>query len=137
MKKIKQRKPNTAKHEADNLNDFLKIQLFAVIIYAVLFLTGTFLALTADLSSGYDYIFSLIIFAISSFAVGFFSGIKIRKNGLVIGVVYTMPMNIIISLISLILNDFTVGISLPLTLIILCLSGAVGGIFAVNKRIRR
>ena len=137
MEKIKPRKTIRNNREKSSLNEFLKIQIFAVICYISVFLISTFIALIIDLSSEYDYIFSIVTFAVSSFAVGFFAGIKIRKNGLVIGILYALPMNVIIALISLILNNFSLGINMIITLIILSIAAGIGGILAVNKRLKR
>lgn len=136
MKKIKPRNLAVAKREKSPLNEFLKIQLFALLCYVCVFIIGSISALMFDISSEYDYIFTLIIFALSSFIVGFFAGLKIRKNGLIVGMLYSLPLNLIITVISTILNHFSVGINIAITLIILSITSGIGGIMAVNKRIR-
>ena len=137
MKKTKPVRANKTKTENQQLNLFIKVQIFAVITYLTLFLIGSFLALRADISRKYDLIFTLIIFAISSLAVGFFAGIKLRQNGLISGILYSLPMNLLTIVISLLLNDFTFSVNIIITAVILILSSGIGGILAVNKRLRR
>ena len=137
MKKTKPVRKNKSKIENNAMNTFIKVQIFAVISYVFVFIIGSLIALGADLPRKYEYIYSLIMFAVSSFSVGFYSGLKLRQDGLVSGVIYSLPLNIIIILISLIINEFTVGMSLIITSAVLLLSAGIGGILAVNKRLRR
>ena len=133
-------KPNRAvrnKIENSQLKVFLQIQLFAIVIYLIFFLMGSVIALTADVSGKYDYIISLVLFAISSFAIGFFTGIKLRQNGLLMGIVYSLPINILVLIVSLILNDFIFSFNILITLAVLIAFAGVGGVLAVNKRLRR
>ena len=92
MEKTKPNKSKRAKTENVQFKLFLQIELFSIITYIVLFLLGSVIALNADLPSKYDYISALIIFAISSFITGFIAGIKLRQNGLLAGILYSLPM---------------------------------------------
>ena len=137
MKKTKPMKTRKIKSDSTQLNSFLRVQIFAVIIYIVIFMFGAVIALSMDLSQKYDFIFTLIVFAICSLITGFYTGLKLRQNGLVSGVIYTLPINAVTILISLILCDFNVSINTLITAIVLIITSAIGGIFAVNKRLRR
>ena len=137
MKKTKPVRKNKSKIENVAMNTFIKVQIFALISYALIFIIGSFIALAADLPRKYEYIYSLGMFAVSSLSVGFYSGLKLRQNGLVSGVIYSLPLNLIIILISLIINEFTIGMNLIITSAVLLLSAGIGGILAVNKRLRR
>lgn len=137
MYKIKPSRSKKTKPENEQLKIFLQTQLFSVLTYIFLFLLGSFFALIADLPQKYDYIFSLIIFTLSSLSSGFFAGLKLRQNGLIAGVLFSLPMNIIIMLVSAILRDFSVDFNMILTGVILLVSSGAGGILAVNKRLRR
>ena len=116
---------------------FLWLQLFSILCYSVMFLSGSFIALMLDIPSTFDYLFSLITFTLSNLIVGFYSGIKYRRNGLVNGVLTSLPSNIIILIISLILGEFAVDINFIITLLVLVVASGVGGILAVNKRTKR
>ena len=136
MKKIK---PKSRKTRADNstVSTFINVQIFSLITYISVFLIFSFIALAADLSRKYDYMFSVIIFVICSFFTGFYAGNKQRQNGLLTGIVYSLPMNTLTLLISLIFSDFNADYSIIITALLLVVSSAVGGILAVNKRHRR
>ena len=137
MKKTKPNRNYKPKTEKQHLKTFMQIELISVLIYVAVFIISTAIALSSDLSSRYDYIFSMITFAISSIITGFIAGIKLRQNGLLVGITYSLPMNIIVMLISLILNKFTININIAITAIILILAAGIGGIIAVNKRLKR
>ena len=115
-------KPNRAvrnKSESTQVKTFLQIQLFAVIIYIIVFLIGSFVALSADISGRLDYLISLIIFAVSSFSAGFFTGIKIRQKGLLTAIIYSLPINISVIIISLFINDFSFNFNALISLSVL------------------
>ena len=135
MKKTKPSKNNYIKN--DSLRMFLWLQLFSILCYSVMFLSGSFIALMLDIPSTFDYLFSLITFALSNLIVGFYSGIKYRRNGLVNGVLTSLPSNIIILIISLVMCEFAVDINFIITLLVLVVASGVGGILAVNKRTKR
>ncbi len=132
-------KPKSKKTRSENtaISTFVNVQIFAIISYIVVFLVFSYIALIADLPQKYDFYFSLIIFAISSFLTGFFAGIKNRQNGLLTGITYSLPMNTLTLIISLIFADFKADISVIITAVLLVLSSAIGGVLAVNKRHRR
>lgn len=136
MKKTPAGKPINLKRNNSYLNTFIRVQIFSVIIYVTVFLIGAFIALSADLSTKFDYLFSLVLFLISSLLTGFFAGFKLRENGLVVGILYSLPMNAVVVLLSLIFCDFAVGINFVITVVSLLIAGGIGGILAVNKRLR-
>lgn len=133
-------KPNRAvrnKSENSQLKVFLQIQLFAIVIYVLFFIAGSLISLTADISLKYDYIVTLVLFSASSFLVGFFTGVKLRQNGLIMGIIYSLPLNVIFIVISLILNDFALSFNMLISLLVLTTFSGIGGVLAVNKRLRR
>ncbi len=132
-------KPKSKKSRAENtaVSTFINVQIFSVICYITVFLIFSFIALIADLPQKYDYYFSLFIFLICSFVTGFYAGNKIRQNGLLTGIIYSLPINTLTLLISLIFADFKVNASILITIALLVISSAAGGVLAVNKRHRR
>ncbi len=136
MEKVKPRskKPRT---ENTYLNTFLNVQIFDAIVYLLLFFISSSIALLIDLPHKNDYIFVLITFALCSFVSAFYSGIKMKHNGLAVGIVFTLPMNIITMLISFIMSDFKVDYIFVISAAVLIVTSAIGGILAVNKRRRR
>ena len=137
MQKSKPNRNIRSKTDNRQTRTFLQVQLFSATVYISLFLIGSVVALNADLPKKYDYIISIIIFAVASFLTGFFSGIKLRQNGLLSGIIYSLPMNFAVILTSLIMSKFSVGINIAITAVVLIISAGIGGILAVNKRLRR
>lgn len=132
-------KPGNRNRKSENavINTFIKVQIFGLIIYTLLFLLSGFISMSADLKQSYDTIVSLGTFSLCSFFTALFAGLKIREKGLLVGVIYTLPLNTLTMLISLIFTDFKVDYKLLLTAVFLVLSAALGGITAVNLRLRR
>lgn len=132
-------KPKTklTRNNNESANLFINIQIFGILIYVVIFLLLSFVALIADISEKYNYLFALIIFALSSFSTGFYAGIKKRQNGLIVGIIYCLPINIIVLIISALICNFKVDFTLIISAAVLLLSAAIGGVLAVNKRHRR
>ena len=133
---MKKTKPNRGNKANNNtfIYKFGKVQLVAALIYSLMFFIGSVIFLQTDLPKKYDFIISLSVFAISSLMVGFIAGIKQKQNGLISGILYSLPMNVIVILLSLIIGKFNVGVNLAITVITLIVFSAVGGILAVNKR---
>ena len=119
------------------VNIFIKTQILAVIIYLISFLIFSLIALLADLSMKFDFICALLCFALSSFIVGFYIGRKLRQKGLLAGIIYSLPINTSVILISLIFSNFTFDLNIVITAIILLVSAGVGGIVSVNSRLKR
>jgi putative membrane protein (TIGR04086 family) len=135
---MKRNKPKKFSNKNNTmLNLFINVQIFAVICYVGIFLIGSLIALLIDLPSDSDYLFSIVLFSVCSMLTGFYAGIKKRENGLLVGIIYTLPLNAIVVLISLFYNSFAIGVNLAVTIVVLMISGAIGGILAVNKRLRR
>ena len=136
MQKIKP-KSNKTRSENDILIIFLKIQLIDALIYISVFLLSSVLSLVTDVSQKYDTIITLIAFALSSFISGFYAGKKKRQNGLLAGVIYTLPLNALVLIISAIISDFKVDYLIAVSAVVLVLSAGLGGILSVNMRHRR
>lgn len=138
MPEIRTEKNNRAsRKDTTNKDAFIKSIIFSLLVYSAVYIISCFCALTFDIRDSYDFYISLLSFAAASFISGFYSGNKLRKNGLVTGLLFTLPVNALIILISVVLTDFKPGITLLITALVLLLSSAAGGIFAVNKRHRR
>ena len=130
---------NKMKSFSDNttIDIFIKTQIFAMIISFASFLLFSVIGLMADLSVKYDLLCSLLSFGLASFAVGFFIGRKLRQNGLLAGIIYSLPLNTLIVLLSLIFSDFTVDLNIAITATVLLVTAGAGGIVAVNSRLKR
>ena len=137
MGKFKPDKKKISFSDNTTIDIFVKTQIFAVLIYVIIFIIISSVALVADLPAKYDFLCSLLGFTISSFAVGFYVGQKLRQKGLLAGIIYSLPANTLVVLISLIFSDFSFGINIVITAIALLVTAGVGGIVAVNNRLKR
>ncbi len=127
----------TRKTENDVINTFIRIQLIGSTVYTVIFILFCIIGLSADIKRSYDLILALIAFSLGSFLTALTAGLKIRENGLLVGLVYTLPLNTFVILISLFLSNFDIDFRVLITTLILLLSGAIGGVTGVNFRFRR
>lgn len=105
---------------------FLLYLIISLIVCTVLYLS--------DIQTDIYYYIILAALALTSFVSGYITGKKMKKNGLVNGVLYNIFIVIIIILTSLILNGFTFDYRLFLTLGLMIVMSAIGGISAVNTR---
>ena len=125
------------KSENAVIHTFIKVQIFGLTIYLLLFLLSGFIVMSADLKHSYDLLFSLATFAVCSFITAFYAGTKIRERGIIVGLIYTLPLNTLVMLVSLIFADFKADYIVLISVVILLLSGVIGGITGVNLRLRR
>ena len=128
---------NIKRNENTATSSFISVQIFGIVCYITLFTIFSLIALLADLPRQYDYYYTLAMFLLGSFLLGGYTGIKLRENGLLNGIIYALPMNVLTVLISLIFADFKADVHTIITAVLLILSSAFGGVIAVNKRRRR
>ena len=137
MEKFKPKRKNNTISDNETIDTFVKVQIFAVIVYLILFLLFCTVALVADLSSKYDFVCALLSFSLGSFIVGFFTGNKLKQNGLLAGIIYSAPINSLVVLVALLYSDFAVDLNIVITVATLIVSAGIGGVVAVNRRRKR
>ena len=137
MEKFKPKRKKNAISDNETIDTFVKVQIFAVIVYLILFLLLCTVALAADLSSKYDFVCALLCFSVGSFIVGFFTGNKLKQNGLIAGMIYSAPINTLVVLAALLYSDFAVDLNIVITVATLIVSAGIGGVVAVNRRRKR
>lgn len=84
-----------------------------------------------------EFIVILIAFSVADFISSYYIGKKTRKKGMIYGVVYNLPVIVLIIFISLILNSFTFDMRLMFFAVIRIILSAAGGITAVNIKSKR
>lgn len=131
---MSQRKNSSKKN--DSLKKYIKYQLVILLFYFVLFLIFCSVSVVADVNKDILPYISVCFIGIGSFAAGFFAGIKERKNGILSGLSYALPSDIIWITVSLILNGFKADIILPITVFASIILSALGGIISVNIRLK-
>ncbi|MDD6011333.1 MAG: TIGR04086 family membrane protein [Oscillospiraceae bacterium] len=132
-------KNKSAERKGDRqiLKIFAFCQIFALIVYLLLFMGAAYISIAADLGRKYDFILSCGALCLAAFATAYFSGRKLKEKGLIVGLLFTLPMNVLFLLISLLINNFSVSLHLPIITAALLAAGALGGISAVNKKQKR
>lgn len=111
---------------------FIKTQILAVITYPALFLAVGIASLSADLSEEYMFYAAVLSFAAASFVCAAYVGKKLHKNGLITGLLFCLPENFIVMLISLISNSFKFDFTAAVSMFILVVSSMLGGVVSVN-----
>lgn len=101
--------------------------LFAVIICSII---STF----ADLQKNLNFAVMAVLVGMCEFLSGFVSGKIKRENGIVTGIIYSLPAFVILILISLILNKFSIDLNLLISCAVMLISAAAGGITGVNMK---
>lgn len=132
----KKRKQKTDIVDNPVISAFIKTQIFAVLISISVFVTVSAVMLLVGLPSKYDIIVSLAAFSLVTVSVGYFSGIKIRSKGMVIGLLFSLPIITLVTMTSLIFNNFKADINIVYSIVSMLISSSVGGILAVNKRLK-
>ncbi len=115
---------------------FIKAQILALILYMISFLVASGVSLAFNVSVSYAFYVCIFAFAISSFLCALYSGYKIHKKGIVIGFLFCLPFNLLVTLISAILNSFSIDLTAVISLFIMIVSSMLGGMVSVNIRIK-
>lgn len=129
---VKRRKQ---KVEADLRTIIVRVLFMSGIGTAVFFVLtalASFVCLKNDSSpEAYGY-FDLAIGTAAGFVCGFFATRPVKKKGLIIGTVSTMPMYLVVSCISILVSHGGLGLTGWLLGAVMLIAGAIGGIVAVN-----
>ncbi len=128
--------PKNKSASNNTLNKYLRLQIINLIIYVTVFAVVCCISLAADLQKDYMLYASLVFIGASSFISGFTAGIKERKNGLLCGVLSSLPLNVSVIIIALICNKLSADINLLLNAVTGLLLSAAGGIVSVNIRLK-
>lgn len=131
------RKQNKSSNTNTISTNFVKAQLICFAVYIAIFLLICGVCIIADSGDNGDVYFSLIAFAFASFLSGLIGGNKTRKKGILSGLIYGTPSNLLVIFASLTANSFKPDIRLLVSAVVLTAACAVGGIVGVNMRHRR
>lgn len=113
---------------------FIKTQIIAAILYFGLFFAVSIVALSSDLPKEYMFYACILSFAAGSFVCAFFAAGKLHKNGMVTGLLFCLPFNTLVIIISLIVNSFKIDLTAAVAYFILVVTSMLGGIVAVNRK---
>lgn len=130
-------KPNKNKKElSENMKVFIKTQILFLSLNALVFLTCVCVCLQMDFARENIFYISIASLAIGSFLASFYAGYKIHKNGLLVGLVFSLPINALVILISLMTNNFQVDYTAIVSFFILMSVAMFAGILSVNMTIK-
>lgn len=136
MKKQSKSKRNNDSKQSNNKIVFFKTQALIVIINLIVLMLISVIAYCSSINRCWYFYIAISAFSITSFIGGYYSGYKIHENGMVTGLLFCLPLNIIISLISLTVNSFKADITFFISLAILLICSMLGGILSVNTRMK-
>ncbi len=126
---------NSSKKHADNILKDILTRFFVVLIinvFSSIVLCLYFYLSGRDIYSG--FIISIIALTTAAFLSAYYIGRKFRKNGLLYGVAFNLPVICIYVAVSLILNGFSYDSRLFIMLLTNLASSALGGITSVNSK---
>ncbi|MGN1195035.1 MAG: TIGR04086 family membrane protein [Acutalibacteraceae bacterium] len=118
------------------LKIFLKTQIIAAISYISVFLISSIVCLSLDMKKNNMFYVSALSFAAASFICAYYAGYKIHKNGLAVGLLYSLPANILVIIISVIVNGFKIDLTVLISLFILLISSMLAGVLSVNTKLK-
>lgn len=113
---------------------FIKTQLLAAILYSGLFFAVSVVALSVDLPECYMFYACVLSLSAGSFVCAFYAAGKLHKNGMVTGLLFCLPFNTLVIIISLAVNSFKIDLSAAVAYFILVVTSMLSGIVAVNRK---
>jgi len=136
MSKIKRGKSRSEKQLNNKTKIFIRAQILCMIIYSLFFILASVVMFAAGADKAKSFYAAIAAFAVSSFICGYYSGYKIHKNGLYIGLLFCLPANVIVMLVSLITNSFKVDFTAFIAFVILLICSMLGGVLSVNTKLK-
>ncbi|MGN1444450.1 MAG: TIGR04086 family membrane protein [Acutalibacteraceae bacterium] len=136
MGKNKPQKRKRDTKRSPSLKIFLKTQAIAALTYSFVFIVSSAVCLSLDFERKNMFYISALCFAAASFICSYYAGYKIHKNGLTVGLLYALPANIIIALLSVSVNRFKIDLTFLISKFILMISSMLGGILSVNTKLK-
>lgn len=119
------------------VNVFIKSQIIIIILYIVLLTVASVILYNYEELSDKSYFYiTSILSAFANFSGGFYAGMKLKQNGLVTALLFSIPTTMIVLLISISINNFHIDLTLLFTAIIMLCGGMLGGITSVNTNVK-
>ncbi len=125
-------------NETLNYNKILICSLIGTVMFFFIISFFSFIALKTDFLTKSLYMpIGILSAAVSSFICGFMSVKKTKKNGALFGSVTGLAQALISSLILFLINNRKSGTGIFILIVIFVAFGAIGGISAVNMKVRK
>lgn len=126
-------KKDLYENKKNNWSLYFKAFLIEIIITAVFILGFALVMYFTESAFNYAPIFATVSIAIGAFATAYYSAKRIGNKGFLTGLMIGGITFIVITLISLIIDDGAVTINTLFHLIIILLASLIGGVWGVNK----
>lgn len=121
----------------DNKNkDTIILFTKSLIIQTVVYIVISFVSLIFDINTNDLFLICLCAFSLSSLISGFVTGRTKRCNGLVNGMLYSLPSIILFAFISACLNSFKIDFTAIISILCMLVFSSVGGVISVNVKKR-
>lgn len=132
-------KINNKKSGNKTLRENIILFVLPLILLTLTLFIATAISVAADLQKSFNFPIFASLTGLCSLLSGFLAGRTKRENGIFTGIIYPLPTFLIYILLSLITNSFSFDFNLLISLAVMLISSAVGGILGVNtkKKIRR
>lgn len=125
---------NKARKQKVRQNENLLMFLLPFVLLFSALLLASLVSVFIDLEKKLNFPVITVIFSFCTFLSAFLVAGKKREKGLVAGIIYNLPSVIIILLLSLILNGFSVDLNIILSFVTMLISSALGGVIGVNRK---
>lgn len=124
------------KRLSGNAGVFIRAQIIYLILSLAFLLISAFISYSSSLDTKFYFYITVFSIALASFLSSFYSGYKIHKNGLVVGLLFSLPMNIIWLIVSAVINSFKSDATIIISLVVLLIVSMLGGVLAVNTGLK-
>lgn len=125
-----------AKKLNPTLSVFLKAMIMQLVVYTVLFTTASTVCYMTDIDRKLYFYIAAFVSLLSNLLAAYYSGFKIHKNGLTVGLLFCLPMNLIILLISFLINSFHIDFTALIAFAVSEISAMLGGVLSVNTKVK-
>ncbi len=119
--------------EGSRLRKILPVLLVTILCYIVCILLCAIAILYSDTSASVGY-GAMVALCAAAFLSAFFAGMRSKQNGLLTGFLTTLPVHVLLLLLSLLHGGFSADLTLLFVFVILSLVSMLGGVLAVNRR---
>lgn len=124
------------KRLSGNVGVFIKAQVIYLILSLVFLLVSAFISYSSSLDAKFYFYLTIFSLALASFLSSFYSGYKIHQNGLVVGLLFSLPMNIIWLVASAVINSLKADATIIIALVVLLITSMLGGVLSVNTGLK-
>lgn len=119
------------------LNVFFKTQVLILALTIILFaITSVIIFNSNNIPEKSFFYITNIIMAVSNFSGGFYTGFKLKRNGLITALLFCLPATVLLVILSASMNLFKIDLTLLFSVIIMLCAGMLGGITSVNSNIK-